>query len=193
MPPMHIHQLSASYEAIQDRIVLRINTHEGQHMALWFTRRFLRQLFPTLLRYEAEAALHSAAAHSPSKTQAHSPEAQQMLAELKREEVLGGSDFATPYLAPAPQTSQDFAPMLVTQVRFSQGEAAGQIGMHFEEDLPPAAARGLHLSFSSSVLMGLLALLQQTVKLADWGDIDTGQPAQAPQPPTDAAGGVHLW
>lgn len=193
MPFMRIHQLSASYEAIQDRIVLRINTHEGQQMALWFTRRFLGQLFPTLLRYEAQAALQSAAAQSPDKTQAHSPEAQQMLAELKREEVLQHSDFATPYQAPAPDAPQDFAPMLVTQVRFSQqAEQEAGIGLHFEEQLSAEAApRGLQLQFNAQVFMGLVVLLQQTVRLAEWADIDTGE--QNAAPPPDSASGLHVW
>ena len=93
---MHIHQLSASYEAAQDRILLRINTHEGQVLQLWFTRRLLRQLFPKLLEYERSMALRDLAQDSPEKTSGHSAEAQEELLAIQREAVLQHSDFATP-------------------------------------------------------------------------------------------------
>ena len=89
---MHIHQLSASYEAAQDRILLRINTHEGQVLQLWFTRRLLRQLFPKLLEYERSMALRDLAQDSPEKTSGHSAEAQEELLAEKEPSL----QFTTP-------------------------------------------------------------------------------------------------
>ena len=41
---MQIHQMSASYVAEQDRVLLRINTVEGEEMRLWLTRRLMAGL-----------------------------------------------------------------------------------------------------------------------------------------------------
>jgi hypothetical protein len=193
---MHIHQLSASYEAAQDRILLRINTHEGQVLQLWFTRRLLRQLFPKLLEYERSMALRDLAQDSPEKTSGHSAEAQEELLAIQREAVLQHSDFATPFVPQAQAIEQ--LPLLVTQVTFARNQSA-HIGLHFEEILPPSAQnRGLKLQFNASVYMGLLSLLQQTVRLAEWDDIhleaNTTPAANAPNAAAaDGAGDMHLW
>ena len=187
---MHIHQLSASYEATQDRILLRINTHEGQVLQLWFTRRLLRQLFPKLLEYERSMTLRDLAASSPEKTHSHIQEAQDELLAIKREAVLQGSDFATPFVQ-QPELP-DLPALLVTQVTFERTQPE-QIRLHFEEILlaeqPP---RGLQLNFNAEVYVGLLSLLQQTIRLAEWDD--TRPAADAPNTPAaDGASDMHLW
>ena len=35
---MQIHQLSVSYQAEQDRLLLRVSSTDGQEMRLWLTR-----------------------------------------------------------------------------------------------------------------------------------------------------------
>lgn len=191
---MRIHQLSASYEAVQDRILLRINTHEAQELELWLTRRLLGQLFPVLLAYEAELALQSAAAQNPAKAQAHSPEARQMLADIKREEVLGRSDFASPYQAPKAHAAPTHAPFLVTQVQIDATDLAeGQIRLQIEELLQEGGkARSLKLNFPASVYIGLIALLQRTLALSGWNEIGGGIPPPATSDAADNAP-LHLW
>lgn len=190
---MHIHQLSASYIAEQDRILLRINTHEHAELRLWLTQRLMRGLYPQLLRYDARAALASAQAQSPEKTQAHSPEAQQMLAEIKREAVLHSSDFSTPFVEPqAPQDSP--AALLVTRVnlRMSDGvQAQGSAGvqtlatsdvqLHFEEILPEdgGQARGFQFNFTATVFHGLVELLRQTLQKSEWTGVLPPEPDAA--------------
>lgn len=188
--PMHIHQLSASYEAAQDRILLRINTHEGQVLQLWLTRRLLRQLFPKLLAYERSITLRDLAASNPEKTQGHSQEAQEELLAIKRAAVLQGSDFATPFIQQA--QAPELPALLVTQVIFASTQPE-QIGLHFEEILPSAQqTRGLQVNFNASVYVGLLSLLQQTVQLAEWDDIPLA--ANTPNAPAaDDASDMHLW
>jgi hypothetical protein len=189
---MHIHQLSASYEAAHDRILLRINTHEGQVMQLWFTRRFLRQLFPKLSEYERSLTLGNLAQASPEKTSGHSLEAQEELLTIQREAFLQGSDFATPFAQPT--QAPELPALLITQVTFER-QTGQQIGLHFQEVLPDSQQnRGLRLNFSAEVYVGLLSLLQQTVRLAEWTDIEFGA-AGVPEPPTPPAtdDGVHLW
>ena len=172
---MHIHQLSATYIAEQDRILLRINTHEQAEIRLWLTQRLMRGLYPQLQRYDARAALASAQAQSPDKTQAHSPEAQQMLAEIKREAVLHGSDFATPFveLPPAQEPPDD---LLVTRVNLQMqdtGASKADVRLHFEEVLPEngEAGRGYDFNFTATVFHGLVELLRLTLQKTEWAGV----------------------
>ncbi|MFI0547087.1 MAG: hypothetical protein ACH34Y_09270 [Brachymonas sp.] len=192
---MRIHQLSASYEAIHDRILLRINTHEGQQLQLWFTQRLLRQLLPSLLRLEQQLALQSAAAANPQKTQNHSPEAQAMLADLKREEFLQRSDFATPYREPKPaQAEAALQTFLLTQVRLSMA-AETQITVDFEEQLEQdAPQRQLQLQLTAEIYIGMVDLLKRSVLLAQWPGMLAELSLYTPSP--DATGtdqDLHLW
>jgi hypothetical protein len=67
--------------------------------------------------------------------------------------------------------------------------------MTFEETLSAdSASRSLQVQFTASVYIGLVALLQKTVQLAQWLDIETG--FLAPPPPagdTDMGTDLHLW
>ena len=45
---MKIHQLSVTYLAEQDRILVRINTTAAKEMRLWLTRRLTVGLWPLL-------------------------------------------------------------------------------------------------------------------------------------------------
>ena len=38
---MQIHQMSVTYLPEQDRILMRINTTEGEEMRMWLTRRLM--------------------------------------------------------------------------------------------------------------------------------------------------------
>ena len=172
---MHIHQLSATYIAEQDRILLRINTHEQAEIRLWLTQRLMRGLYPQLQRYDARAALASAQAQSPEKTQAHSPEAQQMLAEIKREAVLHGSDFSTPFVEPPPAQEPPTA-LLVTRVNLQISDTAASksdVRLHFEEVLPEndEAGRGYDFNFTATVFHGLVELLRLTLQKTEWAGV----------------------
>ena len=45
---MQIHQLSLTYDEIEDRILLRVNTTDESEALFWFTRRMTFHILPTL-------------------------------------------------------------------------------------------------------------------------------------------------
>ncbi len=60
---MQIHQLQASYQADQDRILLRLNTHSGEEMRVWLTRRMLKGMLGHVQKLADQIpTLHPAAA-----------------------------------------------------------------------------------------------------------------------------------
>ena len=92
---MQIHQMSVSYLPEQDRILMRINTMEGEETRLWLTRRLMVGLWPLLskLLTEHQHKLESAGASLTGAT----PELKKMLADFRKEEFLQHADFDTPY------------------------------------------------------------------------------------------------
>ena len=45
---MNIHQMSVNYAERDDRLLLRVNTQDGQEFRLWLTRRMTGRLLPHL-------------------------------------------------------------------------------------------------------------------------------------------------
>ena len=45
---MQIRQLQIANDHLQDRLILRIATQADEEYRIWFTRRFLRELWPHL-------------------------------------------------------------------------------------------------------------------------------------------------
>ena len=57
MDSMQIHQMSVTYLPEQDRILMRINTTEGEEMRMWLTRRLMVGLWPLLTKLLTEHLL----------------------------------------------------------------------------------------------------------------------------------------
>ena len=55
---MQIHQMSVTYLPEQDRILLRINTTEGEETRMWLTRRLMVGLWPLLTKLLTDHLLH---------------------------------------------------------------------------------------------------------------------------------------
>ena len=47
---MNIHQLSVTYDPLEDRVLLRVNTTTQEEVRVWLTRRMLTQMLPHLPR-----------------------------------------------------------------------------------------------------------------------------------------------
>ena len=65
---MQIHQLSVTYQAEQDRILLRINSTSGEEMRMWLTRRLMSGLWPLMSKLGTEQLLKMEAAGSALAT-----------------------------------------------------------------------------------------------------------------------------
>ena len=51
---MNIHQLSVTFVNEQDRLLVRVNSTDGEELRVWFTRRLMRDLLPLLTRIAGE-------------------------------------------------------------------------------------------------------------------------------------------
>jgi len=185
---MNIHQLSVTYLAEQDRVLLRVNTTASEEMRLWLTRRLMLGLWPLLSRLLTEHLLKLEAAGT--SLDRADEQLKSMLAEFRKEEFLQHADFETPY-----QDNQVLPlgeePLLVTDV-----DAAplpnGRLQLSFNERPPNAdKPRSFQMEMEPRLMHGLMHLLGQALAQSHWREPfatptaldDTASPEDGPQKP----------
>ncbi|MDB5847682.1 MAG: hypothetical protein JWP29_1434 [Rhodoferax sp.] len=186
---MNVHQMSVTYVSEQDRILLRINTTEGEEMRLWLTRRLMLGLWP---------GLNQTILGGSSQPQVNAPvaddAARKMVAEFQRQAFLQKSDFATPYTVEDAALPLGPEPLLVSQVQvtpLSRGTDAQQpqLRIHFQEKPGTGAPqRGFQLELAPQLSHGLLHLLERALRESQWGLAGIGA-APAAEPEATAAAG----
>ena len=163
---MNIHQLSVTYLAQQDRILLRINTTASEEMRLFLTRRLMLGLWPLLSRLLTEHLLKLEAAGSALHTA--DEELRRMLTEFRKEEFLQHADFDTPY-QDKPSLPLGEEPLLVTDVD-ALPLPSGRLRLSFNER--PAEGgdkpRSFQMEMEPKLMQGLMHLLEQALAHSQW-------------------------
>jgi len=177
---MKIHQLSVTYLAEQDRILVRINTASAEEMRLWLTRRLLLGLWPLLSKLMTRHLLKLEAAGTSLDTA--DEDLKKMLADFRKEEFLRDADFDTPYQENQSTLPLGDEPLLVTDV-----DAAplpnGRLRLGFNEN-PPGTdkPRSFQMEMEPKLMQGLMHLLDQALGRSQWRE-----PFGAPQTMQDGA------
>ena len=181
---MNIRQLSVTYLAEQDRILVRINTSADQEMTLWLTRRLMVGLWPLLSNLLTQ---HLLKLESAGRTlDSADPGLRKMLADFRKEEFLKEADFDTPYRERPAATPAD-QPLLVTDVDASP-LPDGRLRLSFNEHLKETEGdgRSFQLEMQPKLMQGMMHLLEQALARAQWGDplgpavADDGAPFDEP-------------
>ena len=165
---MTIHQLQVSYVMEQDRILVRWNTHAGEELRLWLTRRMVKNLFPHML--EATTQLVT----DQSQLASHDGADGRALTQFKKQESLQQADFSTPFDSSAAVLPLGNAPLLATTVQMTPGQG-GALRIRFEEHLPGVeGVRSFEVTLRQDLLHGFVHLLEIALQNADWGMTMTG-------------------
>lgn len=169
---MDLHQLQLTYQADQDRLLLRVSFKAGdgslQEIRAWLTRRLVRNFWPgTIKAMETQVRLSQPhAAHASAEIVGMGYQAS--VSQLKEN---GG--FAAPFEASAQEYPLGEAPILVTAAHF-----------HIDADQPlridfaQSESQGFEVAFTPAILHGFCTLLQDAVKQAEW-DIELRLPGTA--------------
>jgi hypothetical protein len=174
---MHVHQLSITYVPEQDRILVRVNTKQGQELQFWFTRRLTLGLIPLLDRAVAEHAARQAGP-ATSHVAAMDAMSKMAMAQFQRAETLKSSDFTTPYKAPEAGASMFESPLLVTEVNVAP-MTKGQMRLSFSERLTGLAEhRSLQMGLTDPLMHAFVHLLERAVAQSQW----SGSPNAKPEP-----------
>jgi hypothetical protein len=165
---MQIHQMSVTYLPEQDRILMRVNTVEGEEMRMWLTRRLMVGLWPLLSKLLTEHLLKLESAGA--SLSGANPELKKMLAEFRKEEFLQHADFDTPYKeGQQQQRPLGEEPLLVTDVDATP-LANGPLRLNFNERPPQGDAkpRSFQMEMQPKLMQGLMHLLDQALLQSQW-------------------------
>jgi hypothetical protein len=164
---MRLQQLKVDYDAEQDRLLMLVATSEGVELRLALTRRFVKLLWPLLVKLAEEA--------SPRiRTQAN-PEARKALLGFEHENAVSKADFSKPYDAAGSERPLGEVPLLLARIQTGH-DRTGQpvVALH------PVQGQGITLTFDSVLLHSVCRLLQSAVKKSDW-DMELKLPGTEPQ------------
>ncbi len=152
---MRLQQLKVDYEAEQDRLLMLVATSEGVELRLALTRRFVKLLWPLLVKLAEDA--------SPRIRTQPNPEARKALLGLEHEYAVSKADFSKPYDASGSATPLGEAPLLLARIQTGH-DRSGQpvVALH------PSQGQGITLTFDSVLLHSVCRLLQAAVKKSDW-------------------------
>lgn len=152
---MKLHQLKVDYHAEEDRLLMLIAASDGVELRMWLTRRFVKLLWPLLVKLAEEA--------SPRiRTQA-SPEARKALLGIEHQQAVQKADFSKAYEPKSRSTPLGEEPLLLGRIQTGH-DRNGQpvVALH------PAEGQGVTLSFDSVLLHSVCRLLQAAVKKSGW-------------------------
>lgn len=158
--------MSVTYLPEQDRILVRVNTREGEEMRMWLTRRLMVGLWPMLSRVLTEHLLKLEAGGATLST-AEEP-LRKMLTEFRKEEFLAKADFDTPYQEGPVALPLGEEPLLVTDVDAAP-QASGPLRLTFNERPPDGESpRTFNLEMQPKLMQGLMHLLEQALGQSQW-------------------------
>ncbi|HWI82007.1 hypothetical protein [Ramlibacter sp.] len=165
---MQIHQLSVTYLAEQDRILVRIKSSSADEIRLWLTRRLMLGLWPLLSKLLTSHLLKLE--NAGRSLDSADDSLKQMLADFRKEEFLRQADFETPYQEGEAQMPLGPEPLLITDVDATP-LADGRLRLSFNERLPNAEEpRVFQVELQPALMQGLMHLLEQSLARAQWAE-----------------------
>jgi hypothetical protein len=180
---MNIHQVSVTYHQEQDRLLVRISSHESEELRLWLTRRMTLSLMPVLTKTAADQLVQETQDGGVATPQ--DEHRRRMVENFNKEALAHASDFKTPYQAEGAALPLGTEPLLVTEVKMTLLKS-GKLELAFIEKLPEPG-RNVRIAISARLTQGLLQLLNKCLKKSQWlkSPLAAGleEAADAPEPP----------
>jgi hypothetical protein len=161
---MNIHQLSVTYHQEEDRLLVRVSSHQNEEFRLWLTRRLTLALMPGL----AKTATDQLALQTQGSDLAAPPDIQRqrIVEDFRKEALTYASDLKTPYQAQDATLPMGKEPLLVTEVKISLLKS-GKLQLVFIEKLPEPG-RKVQIAMGAQLTQGLLQLLNKCLKKSQW-------------------------
>lgn len=146
--------------------MVRINSHGGEELRLWFTRRLAIGLLPHLRRTAHEQMRHHAGTATPGAPLEH--QRQQLLKSFQKEADAYRGDYETPFKAESTSLPLGTEPLLITEVKVAllpQGKVDLQLLEKSRDQV-----RNIQLGMNPQLMQGLMHLLGEGLKKAKWLD-----------------------
>jgi len=164
---MRLHQLKIDFDAEQDRMLMLIAASEQVEVRMWLTRRFVKLLWPLLVKLAEEA--------SPRIRTQPNPEARKALLNIEHEQAVSKANFSQPYDDSLRATPLGAEPLLLARIQTGNDpNGLPVVAMH------PSEGQGVTLTLDPVLLHSVCRLLQAAVKKSDW-DMELKLPGVEPE------------
>lgn len=158
-----LRQLQLRYEAVEDRLLLRVSTQQDQEFRLWLTRRYCALLLAVLDKHQT---LDPEVAERPTE------EARRAVQRFKEEAAETRANFGGDFDEPA-QRPLGEAPMLAYRLTYRAGE--DQLQLTFS----PQSGQGITFTLDRQLSLNLHTMLAKTIRSADWRLLPAEEPGMA--------------
>ena len=181
---MQIHQMSVTYLPEQDRILMRINTTEGEEMRLWLTRRLMVGLWPLLTKLLTEHLLKLEAAGASLR--APTRNSRRCWPTSARKSSCSTPTSTRPTRRASRSLPLGEEPLLVTDVDATP-LANGPLRLNFNERPPDGDAkpRSFQMEMEPKLMQGLMHLLDQALPQSQWREPFVPAAARGDRRPDD--------
>ena len=105
-----LHQMTMSYSAIEDRLLLRVSTTAHDEHQIWLTRRFIKVLWPALLKGVEKQSLPPETAAAPTTT----PQVKRAVMAMQHNDALQKTELSKPHDEEKVNKPSTEKPMLAT-------------------------------------------------------------------------------
>lgn len=150
-----LHQLRLDFVPVEDRMLLRISTHDQTEVRMWLTRRFVKGLWQALVKV-AEA--------DPSARQVVDAEAKQAVIAFQHEKAVKDETFGQPFKETATEFPLGQAPTLVTGLKIGAQKKGEPPRIAFQT----ADKKSISLGLDDQILHSFMRLITQVLKQAEW-------------------------
>ena len=148
-----LHQITMSFMAEDDRLLMCVSSTEKNEFHFLLTRRFVNILWPALMTViEIE---------DPASKQNLMPGARKAVTAMKHQEAIAESNFSRPHDEDTKQLTPN--PLLVTSGTVNPGKQ-GVTGLTFKTQ----GGAEIKISLNKTLLHALCRLLIETTMKADW-------------------------
>jgi hypothetical protein len=149
-----IAQIQINHLPVEDRMLLRMATSEGQEYRLWLTRRYVKLLGPILKEI--------AAGHPIVQAQ-QDLAARETIAAFEHERAMHGQDFTTPFHEQERALPLGDAPILLSRIEVRDlPDGLKMLRMH------PELGLGIDLTLDYRLLHALIAVLDAGLGRSEW-------------------------
>ncbi len=156
-----LHQIQIRYVPQEDRILLRIKTTDRSEFRFWLTRRYVKLLWPIVVKMlEADQRVQLQA----------NAEAKNAVLSFQHEKAIKESDFSTKYNEDADNLPLGESPVVLARIQLKKPKQSDNLlCMH------PERGKGIELAMNETLLHSFSKLLTDAVRVSEW-DIELKLP-----------------
>lgn len=151
-----LHQITMSFSAEEDRLLLRMSTTDQTEFRFWLTRRFVRVLWGALIK---------TIENEPDIRRAIQPAARKAVMAMEHQQAVGASDFSRAHEQGHRDVTEGSGPLLVVGGSVRPGK--GKNGLTVL-NLQTRGGPDVKLGLNKNLLHALCRLLIDTTTHAGW-------------------------